>query len=156
MNPDYFINLAIAQAKHVPAYPFGAVIVRRDDNAIMATGFNQGVINPSWHGEMVAINNCAQQHPKADWQHFDLYTTAEPCPMCQSAILWAGIGRVYYGTSIAYLQSHGWQQIDIRAEEVIARSPFRQCLLVGGILETQCNALFENAKLQASNGRYFS
>lgn len=32
------------------------------------------------------------------------YTTAEPCPMCQAAILWSGIGTVVLGSSIRSLQ----------------------------------------------------
>jgi tRNA(adenine34) deaminase len=67
--------------------------------------------------------------------------------MCQSAIEWAGISNVYYGTSIPYLQTHGWRQIEIRAEEVARRTPFRQTKVIGGILEFECNGLFK-ARLQ--------
>lgn len=150
LNPEYFMQLAIKQALLNPDYPFGAVVVHRTSHKIVATGFNQASHNPTLHGEMVAINNSAAQHPSLDWQELDLYTTAEPCAMCQSAILWAGIGAVYYGTSIAYLQQQGWQQINIRAAEIIASSAFRQCALISGVLENECNALFDRAKIRAS------
>jgi tRNA(Arg) A34 adenosine deaminase TadA len=65
--------------------------------------------------------------------------------MCQSAIEWAGIACVYYGTSIPYLQKLNWWQINIRASEVSAKTAFRNSRIVGGILETECNALFDNA-----------
>jgi tRNA(Arg) A34 adenosine deaminase TadA len=65
--------------------------------------------------------------------------------MCQSAIQWAGIAHVYYGTSIPYLNAHNWRQINIRASEVIAQTSFRKTTIVGGILEAECNTLFENA-----------
>jgi len=65
--------------------------------------------------------------------------------MCQGAIEWAGIPTVYYGTSIPYLKASGWWQIDIRAEEVGRRTPFRHTRIVGGILERECNALFDAA-----------
>jgi tRNA(adenine34) deaminase len=65
--------------------------------------------------------------------------------MCQAAILWAGIGQVVFGTSIPTLKRLGWNQVDIRAEEVTRRTPFAVCKLVGGILERDCDALFEAA-----------
>jgi len=145
MNNEDFMRRAIALALEVPEFPFGAVIVKRATGAIIAEGFNQSAVNPTFHGEMVAINRCAELYHPADWSEFDLYTTAEPCPMCQSAIEWAGIARVYYGTSIPYLQKNNWWQINIRASEVIAQTAFRNSTIVGGILESECNGLFDNA-----------
>jgi len=145
MNNETYMRRAIELALKVPEFPFGAVIVRRSTGDIMAEGFNQSALNPTLHGEMVAINQCAQAHHPADWSEFDLYTTAEPCPMCQSAIEWAGIVTVYYGTSIPYLQKQNWWQINIRAADVIAQTPFRNSRIIGGILEAECNALFDHA-----------
>jgi tRNA(adenine34) deaminase len=65
--------------------------------------------------------------------------------MCQGAIAWCGIGTVVFGTSIAYLERLGWWQIDIPAAEMVARTPFRSCRLIGGVLEAECNALFAAA-----------
>ncbi|MBI4380257.1 MAG: nucleoside deaminase [candidate division NC10 bacterium] len=143
-HEDY-MRQAIAQAKQVPRLPFGVVIVRRATGEIVAEGFNRSSDNPTLHGEIDAINRCAAAHQSIDWTGLDLYTTAEPCPMCQSAIEWAGIATVYYGTSIPYLKDRGWWQIDIRAEEVARRTPFRQTKIVGGILESECNPLFDAA-----------
>ena len=145
MNHEYFMRRAIELALEVPQFPFGAIIVKRATGEIMAEGFNQSALNPTFHGEMVAINRCAELQQPLDWSEFDLYTTAEPCPMCQSAIIWAGIANVYYGTSIPYLTQHNWRQINIRASEVIARTAFRKTTIVGGILEAECNALFDHA-----------
>ncbi len=145
MTHEDYMRRAIELALLVPEFPFGAVIVRRATGEIVAEGHNRSALNPTWHGEIDAINRCAEKHLSADWSEFDLYTTAEPCPMCQSAIEWAGIGTVYYGTSIPYLRSRGWWQIEIRAEEVAAKTPFRNSRVVGGLLEAGCNALFDNA-----------
>jgi tRNA(adenine34) deaminase len=121
------------------------VIVRRATGVIVAEGHNRSSESPSFHGEIVMINRCAADHPSIDWTELDLYTTAEPCPMCQGAIEWAGIPTVYYGTSIPHLQRLGWQQIEIRAAEVARRTPFRQSRVIGGILAQECNGLFEAA-----------
>ena len=58
---------------------------------------------------------------------------------------WAGIPEVVYGTSIRTLQQIGWNQIDIRAAEVVRRTPFAPCKLTSGVLESQCDALFREA-----------
>ena len=145
MNNETYMRKAIEQALKVPAYPFGAVIVRRKTGEIVAEGYNQSFVNPTFHGEMVAINRCAEAHRPTDWGAFDLYTTAEPCPMCQGAIEWAGIATTYFGTSIPYLQKLDWWQINIRAAEIIAQTPFRNSRVIGGLLEEECNALFESA-----------
>jgi tRNA(Arg) A34 adenosine deaminase TadA len=140
-----FMRRAIALVKQVPELPFGAVIVRRATGEIVAEGWNRSSESPTYHGEIDAINRCAAAHRSIDWTTVDLYTTAEPCPMCQGAIEWAGIATVYYGTSIPYLTERGWWQIDIRAEEVARRTPFRRTRIVGGILAAECNALFDAA-----------
>lgn len=145
MTHEDYMRRALELALQAPDFPFAAVIVNRESKAIVAEGYNQSRINPTFHGEIVAINHCAEIHRPQDWSQFDLYTTAEPCPMCQSAIEWAGIGAVYYGASIPYLQHQGWWQINIRASEIIEKTAFRTTRLVGGILEAECNALFDQA-----------
>ena len=93
--------------------------------------------------EGVIINRCAEASANVDWSGLRLYTTAEPCCMCQAAILWAGIPEVFFGTSMDTLLRLGWNQIGIPAEEVAQRTPFANCKLTGGILEQECDALFE-------------
>lgn len=151
MNHEFFMRRAINLALQVPKLPFGAIIVNRESGEIVAEGFNKSSLNPTFHGEMVAINHCAELHHPKDWSQFDLYSTAEPCSMCQSAIQWTGITHVYYGTSIPYLKENNWQQINIRASEVIAQTNFRKTIIIGGILEAECNMLFDNAPKSCLN-----
>jgi tRNA(Arg) A34 adenosine deaminase TadA len=138
-----FMRRAIAQANNVPLLPFGAVLVRGATGEVLAEGHNRSGLSPTFHGEVDVINRLAADQPQIDWSGLALYTTAEPCPMCQSAIEWAGIPLVVYGSSIPFLQDLDWWQIDIRALEVVRRTPFRQTTVLGGILEKECNALFE-------------
>jgi tRNA(adenine34) deaminase len=139
---ELFMRRAIELGLANPQLPFGAVIVREGTGEVVAEGRNRSGDAPIWHGEIDAIHRCALGQPGIDWSRLTLYSTAEPCPMCQSAILWAGIPRVVFGTSIRTLQGRGWWQIDILAEEVARRTPFRECVLVGGVLEAECDALF--------------
>ena len=59
----------------------------------MAEGTNSAALNPTHHGEMVAIDDYVKKHGNQDWARMTLYTTGEPCPMCMSAIAWCGIPR---------------------------------------------------------------
>ena len=142
LDHELFMRRAIELALHVPNVPFGALIVNRDTNEILAEGWNKTDINPTWHGEIDVINQLVLRKGNMDCSRLVLYATAEPCPMCQAAILWAGIGMVVFGTSIRFLQNNGWHQIDILAQEVVHRSPHWHCELIGGVLEKDCNALF--------------
>jgi tRNA(adenine34) deaminase len=145
LDHEHYMRRAIELAANTPDRPFAAVIVERGSGQIVAEGWNKSSLNPTWHGEIDAINRLSESSVKPDPSQLVLYTTAEPCPMCQGAILWSGIGTVVYGTSIRFLQSLGWRQIDILAEEVVRRSPTWRCTLVGSVLEQECNALFQAA-----------
>jgi tRNA(adenine34) deaminase len=63
-----------------------------------------------------------------------------------SAILWCGFHSVVFGTSIPTLTDLGWNQISIRASEVVQRSHRPQTAVVGGVLESQCDQLFHSAR----------
>jgi len=133
---------AIALTANCPDLPFGAVIICRDTGEVVAEGWNRSSVNPTWHGEIDAINRLAESAYPGSASRLALYTTAEPCPMCQAAILWSGIGMVVFGSSIRFLQAQGWRQIDILAEEVVRRSPGWSCEIVAGVLKADCDALF--------------
>lgn len=145
LDHERYMRRAIELTSNVPQLPFGAVLVDRDSGKIVAEGWNKSSHNPTWHGEIDAINNFVRSHSQAEGGNLALYTTAEPCPMCQGAILWSGITLVVYGTSIRFLIEHGWKQMDISAREVVERSPAWKCTVIGGVLEAECNALFEAA-----------
>lgn len=146
LDHERYMRKAIALTANVPELPFGAVIMNRDSGEIVAEGWNRSSENPTWHGEIDAINRLVATNSEIDGSRLVLYTTAEPCPMCQGAILWAGIGAVVFGTSIPFLIQSGWKQIDISADEVVRRSVKWQCDIIGGVLESECNELFLNAR----------
>jgi tRNA(adenine34) deaminase len=145
LDHSRYMRLAIEEAAKVPHLPFGAVIVHRDSRKVLARGHNRTAASPTFHGEIDVINRLAAKQAGIDWAPLVLYTTAEPCPMCHAAVCWAGIGVVVFGSSIPFLKELGWWQIDIRAEEVARRTPFRRTAVFGGVLEEECNRLFLKA-----------
>jgi hypothetical protein len=108
---------AIEVARGNPDAPFGAVIVDGETGEVIAEGLNRGEENPVWHGEIGAIVDCAENRPGVDRGRLVLYGTAEPCPMCSTAILWSGIPRLVYETLI----DPGFPPLDLRIGEKDAR-----------------------------------
>ncbi len=127
---------ALELGRRNPKAPFGTVITLGDQ--LVAEGLNHSSNNPIWHGEMDALIHVPQD---ARWGDLTLYTTAEPCPMCCSAIIWAGLRRIVYSVSVPTLVELGWRQFDMRADEVSRRS-FQPVEILGGVLETEVRPLF--------------
>lgn len=104
MNQE-FINEAIAQADEnmqegfVNGGPFGCVIVK--DGVIIAKAHNTVLSSkdPTAHAEVNAIRKACEILGTHDLSGCELYTSAEPCPMCLSAIIWANIKTVYYANT---------------------------------------------------------
>ena len=144
-SDEYYMQMAINLAKNNPKAPFAAIIIDNVTGKVLSEGLNASKSNPTFHGEMVAINNCIKKHPNVDWSKVTIYTTAEPCSMCQSAIVWAKIPRVVFSTSLEYLTSHGWNQININASEINNKSTFYKGTITGGILANKSNLLFDKS-----------
>lgn len=145
MDHEKHMRLAVEAAKNNPDSPFGAVIVDARSSEVLVTAFNEGHKNPVRHGETAAIYDLAEKSPEVEWDALTLYTTAEPCPMCAGAILWAGIPRVVIGTSMETLKRAGMLQIDVPIHELAGRSLFGELEIVRGVLESECDALYEKA-----------
>lgn len=81
--------------------PFGAVIVK--DGEVLSTGVNRVVPNndPTAHAEVTAIRKACNMLGNYKLEGCTVYSSCEPCPMCLSAIYWAGISRLCYGNTKA-------------------------------------------------------
>ena len=98
---DKFMKMAVDEAldgiRSHHGGPFGSIIVK--DGKVVGRGHNCVLLknDPTCHGEVEAIRSACAGLGTHDLSGCELYTTAEPCPMCLGAIMWANIGRVYYG-----------------------------------------------------------
>ncbi|MBP3635727.1 MAG: nucleoside deaminase [Bacilli bacterium] len=79
--------------------PFGAVIVK--NGKIISKGHNTVIKSKdsTAHAEINVIREASQILGTHDLSGCILYTSAEPCPMCLSAIIWANIKEVYYANT---------------------------------------------------------
>lgn len=80
--------------------PFGAVLVK--DNRIIAEGVNEihKTYDVSGHAELLAIRKAQEELQTDDLSGYTMYASGEPCPMCYTAMYYAGIKEAYYCASI--------------------------------------------------------
>lgn len=104
-DAESFMRQAIALSRqaHVSGDggPFGSVVV--SEGRIVGEGWNRVIAtnDPTAHGEVEAIRDACRRLGTFSLVGCDLYTSAEPCPMCLAAIYWARIARVFYGNTRA-------------------------------------------------------
>lgn len=74
---------------------YGAVVVR--DGVIVGEGRNYVVLqnDPTAHSELLAVRDAARRLGTRDLSQCEVYSTATPCAMCQGALYWAGVRRVF-------------------------------------------------------------
>ena len=96
------LRLAMEQARKTMneniGGPFGAAVISETGEILAIT--SNSVLrdnDPTAHAEVNAIRAACQKIGSYDLSNCILYTTAYPCPMCLSAIIWANIKKVYFG-----------------------------------------------------------
>ena len=104
MNHEYYMAEALALARESIGdgdVPVGCVIVK--DGDILSTGVNRVVpgSDPTAHAEVSAIREACGKLKTYKLEGCTIYSSCEPCPMCLSAIYWAGIKRLCYGNTKA-------------------------------------------------------
>jgi len=97
---DRAVQLAVDNVK-AGGEPFGAVLVK--DGTIVSEGVNElhKHYDVSGHAELIAIRKAQQEKQTHDLSGYRMYASGEPCPMCLSAMYFAGITEVYYCQSVA-------------------------------------------------------
>lgn len=103
--------------------PFGAVIVRGEQ--VLAVASNSVTLrnDPTAHAEVEAIRIACSKESSFSLAGCDIYSSCEPCPMCLSAIYWAGINRIFYANnrkdadSIGFSDDFLYNQISLNVSE---------------------------------------
>jgi len=99
--------------------PVGAIIMYND--SIIGTGYNTVLKDTVafGHAEINAITSClkkigVEQFHKLDRNKLTLYTTLEPCEMCQGALIEYRIKRVYFMKEKSFkywYKEHNWEYV---------------------------------------------
>lgn len=156
-NHEYFMQQAIddtrAHFKSMVGGPFGACIVRGDE--IISLGHNTVLADhdPTCHAEINAIRAASKKLGTHDLSGCDIYSTTEPCPMCFSAIHWANIDNIYYGTSIADVQQIGFNELSVSNQQMkqLGKSKLQ---LHPGLMRDACAKMLKDWQQQPNAQTY--
>lgn len=138
MTDDFFMNLAIQQAKKAEKFgdvPVGAVIVK--DGKVISKAYNKKELkqNAIYHAEILAITKASKKLKNFRLSGCTIYVTKEPCLMCIGAILSARIEKLVFG-SYDKRFSH---------LELLTNNNFNhKCNYTGGVLQEQTNKMLTN------------
>jgi len=136
VNDAKYMRLAIAEAKKAGRdVPVGCVLVASDGRLLAkAHNIRERDSDPSGHAELVVLREVARE--KGSWRLSGcaLYVTLEPCAMCATAIVDAGLDRVVFGAWDRKLGAAG-SKYDILRD----KSHGSVVQVVGGILEKECS-----------------
>jgi len=115
-DSDYdpqFMQLAIKNAlENKNGGPIGAVIVKDGVAIASAANENRATGHGYAHAEMCAIRDASDFLNSKSLDGCVLYTSAQPCLMCESAIAGAGIETVYYAATLEDMDEFGYDDID--------------------------------------------
>jgi tRNA(Arg) A34 adenosine deaminase TadA len=141
---EKFMRLAIAQANRNPGRPFGSVLVDDRTGEVVGEGVVNLAASPMFHSEVTAMNDYIAKHGNKGWENLTMYGTGEACPMCMSAMVWAGIPRMVYGSDTPFVSQYV-ADINIRAKTVAdaGKAIYTNKLLLGGVLANETDKMFE-------------
>lgn len=100
---NQFMNIAITLAKKGVKKghggPFGAVLVR--NGKVIAKAYNTVLKDhdATCHAEINVIRIASKKVKNFNLSDCEMYTTGKPCKMCEAAINWAKIKKIYYGNT---------------------------------------------------------
>lgn len=135
------IQSALTGIQNGEGGPFGACITKGDEIIAVAHNTVLKDSDPTCHAEMNAIRKACKALDTHVLEGLSLYTTAEPCPMCLSAIYWARIDRFFVGVDRAIAAKYGfddakfYEQIGLPVEQ-------REIPQTTGIMTKECEQVF--------------
>ena len=145
MNEEEIMSLAIEEAERTMKKdmggPFGAAIVK--DGKVISVSSNTVLSDndPTAHAEINAIRQAGKKLNTYDLSDCILYATGYPCPMCLSAIIWANIKEVYYGTDLEDAEQIGFR--DDFIYNFIKNNNKGNELTIKNIQKSKCLELFK-------------
>lgn len=142
LQDERFMRVALNSIPSDARRPFACVLVDLSTQSILErmSSATDGQQEP--HVIVEVMRQAATAMPRIARDRLCLYSTAEPCPVCLSAMVWFGVPRLVFGIGNGTLKRLGYTRINISASEFVQRAPFVNCTVVGGVLATEVEPFF--------------
>ncbi|MFJ5769001.1 nucleoside deaminase [Psychrobacillus sp. NPDC093180] len=130
------VELAIENVRD-GGQPFGAVLVKNGE--VLGDGVNELHMkyDISGHAELLAIRRAQEYLQTNDLSGTTMYASGFPCPMCFTAMHFAGVERVYYCASLEEAKSVGLGKSAVIYEELQKEPEERVLRMVSMELEEE-------------------
>ena len=149
---EHYLRIAFkeaARARERGNHGFGALLVDADGNPVLAA--QNSVITDKdviAHAEINMVRAASGKFQPEQLKTFTLYVSAEPCPMCAGAIVWANIRRVVYGLGMEGIYElfdagPGDPTLRMHAAGVFAEAPW-PVEVIGPMLEDEAEQVLRN------------
>lgn len=79
--------------------PFGAVLVKSNNPVTEGVNELHKRFDVSAHAEIMAMRKAQKKMHTHVLEEYTMYASGEPCPMCLTAMYYAGIDTIYYCAS---------------------------------------------------------
>ena len=140
MLKDNLIKLALklAEKSYKKAeVPVGCVVFD-EKGKIISYASNQmnEKKDPTAHAELIAIRKACRKLKKEKLTNLSIFTTLQPCTMCEAAIFLAGIKKIYFGAYSRDIEIS--KNIKYKAEKELVGYQY-----YGGIKEKECSVLIK-------------
>lgn len=125
--------------------PFGACIVAGDQVLGCSHNTVWKTTDPTAHAEVNAIRHACADLRVVKLPGSTIYSTTEPCPMCFSAIHWAGIERIVCAARVDDAKDFGFNELQISNADMIkvSGSPM---IVVTDFLRDEALAIYKHWK----------
>lgn len=110
------IELSRRNTLHRSGGPFGAALFDLDTGRLLGIGMNRVVPlnDPGAHAEMVALRVAGGFLNSFSLREAGLraalYSSAQPCGMCQTGVLWGGVRHLFFGALRADVERIGFDE----------------------------------------------
>ncbi len=142
MDDKDLMLLALKEAKQSEEFVGCGVVIAKNGGVIAKTYNKQRKTNNATaHAEINAIQEAGQRLGNKNLERCVIYCTCEPCSMCLSAIIFAKISKLFYGTTMKETFPDNLP-ITLTTNELLAHSKHK-IEIIEGFMKDECSVLLK-------------